>query len=290
VLKNRASCRANGPRAFWTSILLILSVCRPAALVSFKYNRAPSAAANYLRPCSASCSARPSSLPLRGAHPATRSSLSHICRRSLLPSSMASVSSSVSHGRAPRCSDLTWFAARSSSSLSPLFVGRAPRHYLSPISLLTAGSFQSQSAQLLSFPTMDAHSFVKVLPMVVRLGCGFLACARCGAPCAASLLAGVPSLLSRCAHYSSSSLRLLTSPMVERLFPQRSSVPAARPCCACRVLLLRAQSCLLATTCRASASSLSLPCRLSSPSRLLSVVVFLSYPGRVCGRQACLLP
>jgi hypothetical protein len=149
--------------------LLILSVCRPAALVSFKYNRAPSAAANYLRPCSASCSARPSSLPLRGAHPATRSSLSHLCRRSLLPSSMASVSSSVSHGRAPRCSELAWFAARSSSSLSPLFVGRAPCHSLSPISLLTADSFQSQSAQLLSFPTMDVPASSRSFPWLFVL-------------------------------------------------------------------------------------------------------------------------
>jgi hypothetical protein len=41
--------------------------------------------------------------------------------------------------------------------------------------------------------------------------------------------------------------------------PARSSAPAARPCCACR----------------ASASSSSLPCRSSSPSRFLAVAVFL---------------
>jgi hypothetical protein len=51
------------------------------------------------------------------------------------------------------------------------------------------------------------------------------------------------------------------------------------------------RSSLLATTCRASASSLSLPCRLSSPSRFLAVVVFLVIPAasvvikHVCCRE-----
>ena len=51
------------------------------------------------------------------------------------------------------------------------------------------------------------------------------------------------------------------------------------------------RSSLLATTCRASASNLSLPCRLSSPSRFLAVVVFLVIPAasvvvkHVCCRE-----
>jgi hypothetical protein len=47
---------------------------------------------------------------------------------------------------------------------------------------------------------------------------------------------------------------------------------------------------LLTTTCQVSASSSSRACWSSSPSRFLAVVVFLSYPGHVCGCQACLLP
>jgi hypothetical protein len=110
---------------------------------------------------------------------------------------------------------------RRALKLLPLPSVRRPRAMPFSLSHLTAHG-RLISVPVCPAPLLPNHgrsSFVKVLPMVVRLGCGFLASARCGAPCAASLLAGVPSLLSRCARYSPSSLRLLTSPMVERLFP-----------------------------------------------------------------------
>jgi hypothetical protein len=49
--------------------------------------------------------------------------------------------------------------------------------------------------------------------------------------------------------------QLAELPCRGRRVPARSSAPAARPCCACRTLLVRARSSLLATACQVSASS-----------------------------------
>jgi hypothetical protein len=49
--------------------------------------------------------------------------------------------------------------------------------------------------------------------------------------------------------------QLAQLPCRSRRVPARSSAPAARPCCACGTLLVRARSSLLATACQVSASS-----------------------------------
>jgi hypothetical protein len=67
--------------------------------------------------------------------------------------------------------------------------------------------------------------------------------------------------------------QLAELPCRGRRVPARSSAPAARPCCACRTLLVRARSSPLASACQVSVSSFSLPCRLSVFDPRLDVIL-----------------